>query len=105
MDAKHLAGILGREIVLELAREPQQWHTVHALSRSKKEDYPPNVVHRHLDLVSPVQDMTKDLAGVDGEYVFFAAYLQRDSEPENWKVNGRNHPAEHRQRLTATAIR
>lgn len=32
--------------------------------------------------------MAKDLKDVRGEYVFFAAYLQKDSEQENWEVNG-----------------
>ena len=32
--------------------------------------------------------MAKDLQNVRGEYVFFAAYLQKDSEQENWDVNG-----------------
>lgn len=32
--------------------------------------------------------MAKDLKGVEGEYVFFAAYMQQDSEEGNWRVNG-----------------
>lgn len=31
--------------------------------------------------------MAKDLEKVSGEYLFFAAYLQKDSEQENWDVN------------------
>jgi len=84
----HTAGILGREIVFELSRNAQQWPTVHALSRSKKEDYPDNVVHNHVDLTSSADDMAKELTNVRGEYVFFAAYLQKDTEQENWDVNG-----------------
>lgn len=32
--------------------------------------------------------MAKGLKGVEGEYVFFAAYLQKNTEQENWDVNG-----------------
>jgi len=81
-------GILGREVVLELGRHPQQWPTVHALSRSKKEDYPENVVHNHIDLNADAEEMAKELKSVKAEYVFFAAYLQKESEQENWDVNG-----------------
>ncbi|CAP67723.1 uncharacterized protein PODANS_1_16120 [Podospora anserina S mat+] len=81
-------GILGREIVYRLASNPTKWKTIHALSRSKKDDYPSNVVHNHIDLLHSAEDMAKDLASVSGEYVFFAAYMQKDSEEENWKVNG-----------------
>ncbi|KAK4463678.1 hypothetical protein QBC42DRAFT_198740 [Cladorrhinum samala] len=81
-------GILGREIVKQLGQDPKKWQTVHALSRSKKDEYPSNVVHNHIDLTSSAQDMAKDLKDVRAEYVFFAAYLQKDSEQENWEVNG-----------------
>jgi len=81
-------GILGREIVFELSRSPQQWPTVHALSRSKKEEYPNNVIHHHIDLQSSASEMASSLQNVRCEYVFFAAYLQKDSEQENWDVNG-----------------
>lgn len=81
-------GILGREIVNELGKNRQQWPTVHALSRSKKDEYPDNVVHNHIDLQSSPDDMARDLKNVRGEYIFFAAYLQKDTEQENWDVNG-----------------
>ncbi|KAK3168053.1 hypothetical protein OEA41_004499 [Lepraria neglecta] len=32
--------------------------------------------------------MAKQLQGVEAEYLFFAAYLQKDSEQENWDANG-----------------
>jgi len=32
--------------------------------------------------------MAQELHGVEGEYVFFSAYLQKDTEQENWDVNG-----------------
>ncbi|KAM7201972.1 Iridoid synthase [Naviculisporaceae sp. PSN 640] len=78
-------GILGREIVKELAKD---WKQVHALSRSKKDDYPSNVEHNYIDLTSSAEEMAKTLQGVEAEYIFFAAYLQKDSEQENWDVNG-----------------
>jgi nucleoside-diphosphate-sugar epimerase len=51
-------------------------------------EYPSNIVHNHVDLTSSADDMAKDLQNVHGEYVFFAAYLAKDSEQENWDVNG-----------------
>jgi len=83
-----MAGILGREIVKQLGKDPKKWQTIHALSRSQKDEYPSNVVHNHIDLTSSAEDMAKDLKDVKGEYVFFAAYLQKDTEQENWDVNG-----------------
>jgi len=61
---------------------------VFALSRSKKDEYPSNVIHNHIDLTSSAEDMAKDLQHVRAEYVFFAAYLQKETEQENWDVNG-----------------
>ncbi|KAL2147108.1 hypothetical protein VTI28DRAFT_538 [Corynascus sepedonium] len=81
-------GILGREIVNQLAKSPDKWKTIYALSRSKKDEYPPNVVHKHIDLLGSVDQMAKDLQGVEAEYIFFTAYMQRDTEQENWQVNG-----------------
>ncbi|AEO54541.1 NAD(P)-binding domain protein [Thermothelomyces thermophilus ATCC 42464] len=81
-------GILGREIVKQLAKSPEKWKTIYALSRSKKDEYPPNVVPKHIDLLSSADQMAQDLRGVEAEYIFFAAYLQKDTEQENWQVNG-----------------
>lgn len=81
-------GILGREIVRALAQDQQQWPTVYALSRSKKEPYPENVKHSHLDLLASAQDMAKELENIQPEYVFFAAYLAKPDEGEAAKVNG-----------------
>ncbi|KAF2096873.1 NAD dependent epimerase/dehydratase family protein [Rhizodiscina lignyota] len=81
-------GILGRAIVHELSAHAQQWPTVHALSRSKTESYPSNVIHNHVDLTSPSKEMAEQLAAVKGEYLFFSAYLQQDSEQANFDVNG-----------------
>ncbi|KAK5000050.1 hypothetical protein LTR66_001043 [Elasticomyces elasticus] len=81
-------GILGREIFAELGRSPQRWSAIHALSRSKKDQYPENVVHNHIDLTASAEEMAKELKGIEAEYVFFAAYLAKDSEEEATKING-----------------
>ena len=81
-------GILGRAIVHELGRQPQKWTQVHAISRSKQEAYPPTVKHSHLDLTASVHDMAEQLSGVKGDYLFFAAYLQRSSDQELLQTNG-----------------
>lgn len=84
--------MLGRQIVKQLGQDPQKWKKVYALSRSKKIDYPSNVEHRHIDLTSDAKEMAKELEGVEAEYVFFAAYLQQDSEQGSWNVNGEPGP-------------
>lgn len=81
-------GILGREILFELARDSSKWQKVYALSRSQKEDYPANVDHKHLDLQGDSKDMAKELQGIEAEYVFFAAYLAQDDEGKASEVNG-----------------
>lgn len=86
--SQQYTGILGREIVKELSRSPEEWKTIYALSRSKKDEYPSHVVHKHIDLLSSADQMAKDLQGVEAEYIFFSAYLQKDTEQENWEVNG-----------------
>ncbi|KAI5198652.1 NAD dependent epimerase/dehydratase family protein [Aureobasidium subglaciale] len=81
-------GILGREIVFELGKDTETWPIVYALSRSKKEEYPSNVKHTHLDLQAKPEDMAKELEHIDAEYVFFTAYLAQDDEDEATRVNG-----------------
>lgn len=81
-------GILGREIVHELSKHRQQWPTIHALSRSKKEEFAETVIHHHINLLSSPDEMAKDLKTVQGNVVFFAGYIQKDTEQENWDVNG-----------------
>ncbi|KAK0656220.1 NAD(P)-binding domain protein [Cercophora newfieldiana] len=81
-------GILGREIVKEMGKEPAKWKTVHALSRSQKDSYPSNVVHHHINLLDSAADMAKSLKDVGADYVFFAAYFQQESEEKEWEVNG-----------------
>ncbi|KAL0935446.1 nad dependent epimerase dehydratase family protein [Colletotrichum truncatum] len=81
-------GILGREIVGRLGHDSKQWKTVYAMSRSKKDEYPSNVKHSFIDLTGSADEMAKNLQGIEAEYVFFAAYLQKDTDQENWDVNG-----------------
>ena len=81
-------GILGREIVQALGKDLGQWKTVHALSRSQREGFPSNVRSGCIDLTNDAHGMAKDMQGVEGDYLFFAAYVQKDSEQENWDVNG-----------------
>ncbi|KAK4454715.1 nad dependent epimerase dehydratase [Podospora aff. communis PSN243] len=81
-------GILGREIVKEMGKEPGKWKTVHALSRSQKDEYPSNVVHDYIDLMNSAKDMANNLKDVKADYVFFAAYFQQESEDKEWEVNG-----------------
>lgn len=71
-----------------LGKDPETWQTVHALSRSQKESYPPNVKHDFIDLTGDAKSMAKQLQRIQVDYVFFAAYLQKDTEQENWDVNG-----------------
>ncbi|RSL48022.1 hypothetical protein CEP54_013103 [Fusarium duplospermum] len=58
-----------------------------AMSRSKKEDFGPQVKHVHLDLTAEAETMSDDLKDVEADYVFFAAYLEQDSEEESTRVN------------------
>ncbi|UPK91875.1 hypothetical protein LCI18_002810 [Fusarium solani-melongenae] len=81
-------GILGREIVKELCSRPEEWSTIYAMSRSKKEDFGPRAKHVRLDLTAAAETMSDDLKDVDADYVFFAAYLQQDSEEDSTRVNG-----------------
>ncbi|KAM5352941.1 hypothetical protein ACJ41O_005663 [Fusarium nematophilum] len=81
-------GILGREIVKELCSHPEEWSNIYSMSRSKKEDFGPRVKHAHLDLNDEAESMSDDLKNIEAEYVFFAAYLQQDSEEESTRVNG-----------------
>ena len=81
-------GILGREIVKELCSRPEEWSTIYAMSRSKKEDFGPRVKHVHLDLTAAAETMSDDFKDVDADYIFFAAYLQQDSEEDSTRVNG-----------------
>lgn len=58
------------------------------MSRSKKDNFGPRVKHMHLDLTATAESMCEDLKNVEADYVFFAAYLQKDTDEENTRVNG-----------------
>ncbi|KAE8393602.1 hypothetical protein BDV23DRAFT_191472 [Aspergillus alliaceus] len=81
-------GILGREIIHHAS--PDTWKTVHALSRSQAEHYPSHIVHNKIDLLAAPEDLAKQLKDqkIEGEYLFFTAYLQKDDEGEMERVNG-----------------
>ncbi|KAH0432706.1 nad dependent epimerase dehydratase family protein [Colletotrichum camelliae] len=81
-------GILGREIVRELSSKPEEWSKIYALSRSKKEDFTQNVIQSHLYLCATPEEMASELQGIEADYVFFAAYLEQDTEAKASKVNG-----------------
>ncbi|KAK1750300.1 hypothetical protein QBC47DRAFT_394459 [Echria macrotheca] len=82
-------GITGREIVKALAADQEKWGKVYALSRSQKDSYPSHVVHRPIDLLTSAEEMAKSLEGVEGEYVFFAAYMEQAEEEKACEVNGK----------------
>lgn len=81
-------GILGREVVNALGQDKQTWSTVYALSRSQQLQWPSNVKQQQLDLQASAQEQAKELGDIKPEYIFFAAYLAKDSEEEATKVNG-----------------
>ncbi|KAH8833208.1 NAD dependent epimerase/dehydratase family protein [Flagelloscypha sp. PMI_526] len=84
-----MPGMLGRAIVLELAKNPSKWEKIHSFSRSQShENCASNIVEHKLDLLGSPQDMAKSLEGVQAEYIFFSAYLAKDSEEEATEVNG-----------------
>lgn len=67
----------------------KEWTKIHALSRSKKDEYPPSVEHNHIDLTADVDELAKQLEHVQGDYLFFAAYLADDDEQKMCDTNGR----------------
>jgi len=82
-------GILGREIVFALGNDPR-WSKIHALSRSNNDRYPESVQHDKIDLTADAKDIAKQLKdqNVEGEYLFFAAYLAKKDEQEAADING-----------------
>lgn len=58
------------------------------MSRSKKDQYPENVKHQHIDFTTSAEDMAKELKNVEAEIIFFTAYLAQDAEDKATKVNG-----------------
>lgn len=73
-----------------LSQDSEHWKKVYALSRSKADQYPDHVEHSHLDLTGSAEDMAKELAYIDAEYLFFAAYLEKSDPEELDRVNGAN---------------
>jgi hypothetical protein len=73
---------------MALGQDKKQWPTVYALSRSQKLNWPDNIKQQQLDLLASAQDMAKELGDIRPEYIFFTAYLAKDSEEEATKVNG-----------------
>ena len=51
--------------------------------------YPGNVSHANVDLGGDPSDIANQLQGVEAEYLFFAAYIQKDTDEENWEANGK----------------
>jgi len=73
-------GILGREIAGKDAKGTK----IQPLSRSKKDEYPPSVQYSYIDLTASAQEIAKLVKNqdVEGEYLFFTAYLAKDDEKE-----------------------
>jgi len=89
-DSDFGTGILGRGIVDELSKHPEEWKEIYAMSRSKKGSFPPRVKHSHLDLTASADDMAEEVKDINAEYVFFAAYLDAGDADENTRVNGKD---------------
>jgi aspartate-semialdehyde dehydrogenase len=81
-------GILGRQIVKELERSPQQWESVYTFSRSQTEEHIGNVVHSHIDLSASSQQIALQLKNVRADCLFYAAFVETGNEEDNWHVNG-----------------
>lgn len=90
-------GINGLALVRTLSADPKTWTQIHAVSRSAPSAstlFPANVQHLPLDLLGGVADIAKTLKqkinelSNDAIYVFFAAYLEQDTEEKLSDVNG-----------------
>lgn len=80
--------VLGREIVNQLGRDPQQWKNIHALSWSKKGEVTSNVQQLHINLNANADMIAQRLRGIGAEYIFFVVYLAQNTEKANWRLNG-----------------
>ena len=83
-----VTGILGREIAFELAKDQEQWPTIYAASRRPHADWPSNVLPGSIDLLENVEDIAAKLKVLRAEYLFFAAFVAKPTEQEEWDVNG-----------------
>lgn len=82
-------GITGHAIVERLL-ESSEWTQVTTLSRSQAVASHPKIRHATLDLQADAEGMAESLRslGEAPEYVFFCAYLARDTEEELVESNG-----------------
>jgi hypothetical protein len=78
-------------VVLELAKHPETWLTIHAISRSQKEAYPDSVKQDNVNLIGAPSDIAVQLQGIEAEYLFFCAYVQKDDEAEQVNTNGESY--------------
>ena len=78
-----VTGISGQVIAKQLLKDG--WE-VHGLSR-RSEGLPAGVHHISADLLN-AEEVKKSLAGLKPEVVFMTAWIKKDSEAENIKVNG-----------------
>lgn len=69
----------GHALVQALLKPPE-WTKITTLSRSQEPAANPRISHSTLDLQSSASDMASSLSDVQGEYVFFCAYLARDDD-------------------------
>ncbi|CAI4217743.1 unnamed protein product [Parascedosporium putredinis] len=69
-------------------RQPQTVETRPRRLAQQKEDFRGSVQHASIDLLGSSDDIADGLRGVEAEYLFFAAYMERESEQESWDVNG-----------------
>lgn len=90
-------GINGLALIRTLSADPKTWTQIHAVSRSALSVstlFPANVQHVPLDLLGGVADIAKALKqrinelSNDAIYVFFAAYLEQETEEKLSDVNG-----------------
>ncbi|RAK96243.1 SDR family oxidoreductase [Aspergillus ibericus CBS 121593] len=82
-------GILGREIINHLSRDPT-YTKIHALSRSPKPSSLSHVHHASIDLLSTPTTLSTQLTSqnVCADYLFFTAYLQEGDEKDLERING-----------------
>jgi hypothetical protein len=81
-------GILGRQIVKELVRSPQQWQPIYTFSRSQEEEHARNAVHKFVDLSTSSQEIALQLKEIRADCLFYAAFVETGDEENNWHVNG-----------------
>jgi len=68
-------------------RAHEHWTKIYALSRSKKNKYLSLVQHSHVDLTASPDELATELQDVQGDYLFFAAYLADDDEQKMCDLN------------------